>query len=171
MTIAHAIIFSVKLEKFVKKYSFFGLFRFGEYVFVKLKICCDYKGNTFHTVVQGPLNWNYEKILGDDYKKAKENAILQWHNSQITSRILINHKHTPNPFDRKLQRTRRSIDGIIKVENALEPKEEAVTEVIHKNKYTKQKTIEYVETDAPLGEQTRIFGRQTRIVRKNEEIL
>ena len=169
MSITHAITFSVKLEKFIRKYSFFGLFRFGDYISIKLKVCCDYKGDTFYTVIQGPQNLNYEKILGESYQRAKNEVIQQWHTSQITSRIVANNQ--PKAMAKKLERIRRSIDGIIKIENALEPKEEAITEVIQKPTYTKQKTIEYVETDASFGDQTKIYGRQTRIVSKNEKVL
>ena len=145
------------------------LFRSGDYISIKLKVCCDYKGDTFYTVIQGPQNLNYEKILGESYQRAKNEVIQQWHTSQITSRIVANNQ--PKAMAKKLERIRRSIDGIIKIENALEPKEEAITEVIQKPTYTKQKTIEYVETDASFGDQTKIYGRQTRIVSKNEKVL
>jgi hypothetical protein len=173
MTLTHILSTSEILETTIGKYSFFGLFRFGPLINIKLKIYCDSYGTISYFVMEGPKKLDYQTILGRQFKLIEGSVIKKW-NSQRRSRQIIKPKSLkiqPDTLqlDKKLERTRRSIDGIVSVE-ALVPKQELPPPAPPKP-YQKQKTIEYKETDISFGDTTKIYGRQTRTIVKNEEIL
>jgi hypothetical protein len=122
MATDRSVKYCFTMVKAIHKWSFFGLFRFGDKILVELQVCCDYYGRISWGVIEGPMNVNYRKMFKRDFKRAEKKVMGMWNEGRRTTRT--SKKIIPF-FDN----------------GALVPKEVEV--MIQHRPYEKQKTVEY----------------------------
>jgi hypothetical protein len=107
---------SLSLSKMIRKYSFFGIFRFGRKINIDIKIYCDTDGKIFYKVINGPPHLDYQKILGKSFEATRKELMHLWNVSRRQSRIVIKPKIHYGPeninhsFTSETTRIRRSVD-------------------------------------------------------------
>lgn len=180
--------FTSVIVRNIPAYSFFGLFRFGPTTQIHIKLYCDIRGNIYHYITQGP-RINYEKLFAKDLEKARRDLLsIAESRKKLTDKISKALTLTPLPFKngpepRPMTTTqfkehkikRRSVRGVEFVPMTLIPKV-AIPPPPPPKPYEKMKTKEYIETDessgtATFGDTSKIYGRQTHSIRKDENVL